>query len=138
VTRLIELGLLLAAVGQFSIAILNFRLVQIMRWDSALASLPLLVREVFHVHAWFISLTLIIFATLTWRFAADFASGSHPFCRWLACAIGLFWAIRVILQVTYYSSSHWRGITTRTLVHILLLIVYIGFAAVYLSAALQP
>jgi hypothetical protein len=135
--HLLEIGLSLAAAGQAAIALLNFRLVRIMRWDSALASLPLLVREVFHVHAWFISLTLLMFGVLTWRFAADLASGSQPLCRWLACAIGCFWAIRVVLQMTYYSSSHWRGLPARTLIHIVLLIAYGGFASVYLTAAFR-
>jgi hypothetical protein len=41
------------------------------------------------------------------------------------------------MQVTYYSSVHWRGIPSRTLVHIVLLVAYSGFAVVYLTAGLQ-
>ena len=42
----------------------------------------------------------------------------------------------VDLQVAYYSGSHWRGIPSRTAVHIILLVVYTGWAAVYLTAGL--
>jgi len=36
--------------------------------------------------------------------------------------------------VTYYSGSHWRGRLGRTASHITLLLLYSGFAAVYLFA----
>ena len=89
----------------------------------------------FHVHLWFISVTLGLFGVLTWRFAGEMADGSNPVCRWLAAGIGLFWAIRTVLQITYYSSSHWRGRPDRTLAHIALLAVYGGFSLAYLWAA---
>jgi hypothetical protein len=136
--ELFELGLRIAAVGQLAIACLNLRLVRVMHWEREVASMPLLIREVFHVHAWFISLTLGIFATTTWRFASAFASGTVPIAQWLACSIGLFWAVRAVMQVTYYTSSHWRGIRTRTVVHGVLLVAYSALALLYLGAALRP
>jgi len=130
----LELALMLAAVGQFCIAVLNLNLIRIMRWQADLARMSLLVREVFQIHAWFISITLCIFAAFTARFASEMAAQNQATCRWIACSIGLFWAIRAILQITWYSGSHWRGIASRTVVHIILLVVYGGFAAVYFIA----
>jgi hypothetical protein len=127
--------LLLAAALQLGIAVLNLFLVPLLKWQTEIARMPLLVREVFHVHAWFISLTLAIFATLTFRFSSEMALGHNPIAGWLAGAVGIFWAIRTVLQVVWYSSSHWRGQLDRTLIHIALLIVYGGFAVVYLVAA---
>jgi len=135
--KLIETGLLLAGIGQFILALVNLNIIRIMDWRSDLDRMPLLIREVFHIHTWFISITLSIFAALTCRFAPEIASGNDPVCRWLACGIGIFWAIRAILQVAYYSSSHWRGIPSRTAVHIFLLVVYSGWAAAYLAAGFR-
>ena len=128
----------LAAALQFAIAVLNLFLVPLLKWRDDLARMPLLLREVFQVHAWFISITLLIFAALTWRFASEMAGGTSPVCQWLAAGIGLFWAIRTVLQITYYSSSHWRGQPGRLLAHVALLMVYGGFAAVYLWTAFGP
>src|SRR5437773_2671900 len=125
---ILETGLLLAAAGQLCIAILNFALIRIMGWKDDLARVSLLVREVLQIHAWFISITLLIFTALTFRFYGEIAAGNEPVYRWLACSIGSFWAIRAVLQVTYYSSSHWRGIASRTAMHVILLVVYSGFA----------
>ncbi|MBI4657552.1 MAG: hypothetical protein HY735_01675 [Verrucomicrobia bacterium] len=122
-----------AAAGQLAIAILNLCLIRILGWREDLARMPLLVRQVFHVHCWFISVTLTLFAVMTWRFAGEFST--NAVCRWLAAGIGLFWALRTVLQATYYSSSHWRGQTGRTAIHAALLAIYGGFATVYAMAA---
>jgi len=52
--------------------------------------------------------------------------------KWLGAGIGVFWGIRTIFQVTYYSPSHWRGQPGRTAVHVLLLLCYGGMAVLYL------
>src|SRR6516225_1686794 len=125
-----------AAALQFGVAILNLFLVRLMKWREELSRVPLLLREVFQVHAWFISVTLAIFAVLTWRFAPELASASSSLSQWLAAGIGVFWAIRTVLQVSYYSSSHWRGNPNRFIIHIILLLLYGGMALLYLGAAI--
>ena len=132
-----HMALLLQAVAilQLAVAILNLFLVRILNWQEDIARMQLLVREVFRVHAWFISITLAIFGVMTLRFVNEMVGGTNPVCRWLAAGIGFFWAVRTVLQVFYYSSTHWRGRLGRTLIHIALLFLYGGFVAVYLWAA---
>jgi hypothetical protein len=132
---LLKLFLITVASMQFAIAVLNLFLVPLLHWKRDLVRMPLLLREVFQVHAWFISLTVALFAVMTIRFADDFSIGTNLLGRWLAAGIGLFWMTRMILQVTYYSHSHWRGRFGRTVTHILLLFTYGGFASVYLWSA---
>ena len=126
-----------AALIQLGIAVLNLFLVRLLGWQRDLESMPLLVREVFRVHAWFISITLALFGIWTWRFVEELANGDNLVARWLAAGIGLFWAIRTVLQVTYYSRSHWRGQTGRTIIHFALLMIYGALALVYGMAAYQ-
>ena len=129
----LQIALQITVAMQLGIAVLNLALIRIMGWKKDLEDLPVLIREVFHVHVWFISITLTIFAVMTWRFLDELTT--NPACRWLAAGAGIFWAIRAVLQVTYYSSSHWRGRVGRTLIHMALLLTYGGFAVVYLAAA---
>jgi len=126
--------LILAAALQLGIAALNLFLVPLLKWKADVARMPLLVREVFYVHAWFISVTLAIFAVLTLRFSEEMALGGNVVARWLAVGIAFFWAIRTVLQVAYYSSSHWRGQPGRTAIHVVLLLLYGGFATTYFCA----
>ena len=134
-TSRVILLLEIAATLQLGVAVLNLFLVRLLDWRQELARVPLLMREVFQVHVWFISITLAIFGVLTWRFAFEIASGQNPVAQWLAFGIGAFWAFRTILQITYYSSSHWRGQVRRTVAHVALLCTYGGFALLYLGTS---
>ena len=130
-------ALYIAAAAQLSVAVLNLFLVRIMKWEEEVARMPQLVREVFHVHAWFITITLAIFGVVTIRFADELAAGTNDLGRWLAAGIGIFWLIRWLIQFFYYDSSHWRGKRAETIVHIVLIFLYGSFAGVYLLAAFQ-
>ena len=125
----------IAAAAQLAIALLNLFLVRLLDWKADLDRLPLLLREVFHVHCWFISITLGIFGVMTLRFADAMAASSNETCRCLTAGIGIFWAIRTVLQATYYSSGHWRGRPVRTAMHAALLATYGGLALVYALSA---
>ena len=130
-------ALYIAAAAQLAVAVLNLFLVRIMKWEESVARMPQLVREVFHVHAWFITITLVIFGVVTIRFAGELAAGTNDLGRWLAAGIGIFWLIRWLMQFFYYDSSHWRGKRAETTVHIVLIFLYGSFAGVYLLAAFQ-
>ena len=131
-TTILTHALQVAAIGQIALALLNFALPTMLGWHGELAKLSRLPREVFHVHAWFISITVALFGVLTWRFAHDFATGSSVVGTWLATGIGIFWAIRLVIQWTYYSASHWLNDPKRMAIHFFLTFVYGGWAAIYL------
>ena len=133
----INLELLLrgAALAQFAVAILNLFLIRIMKWQPDLERAPLLIREVFRIHVFFISITLAIFAALSWRFASEIAVASSSIYVWLAAGIGIFWAVRSLMQWTHYSTSHWRGDLTRTVIHWMLFFGYGAMALTYFAAA---
>jgi hypothetical protein len=132
----LELLLRLAALAQLGVAILNLFLIRIMKWRCELNTVPLLIREVFQIHVYFISITLAIFGAVTWRFAAEIAHADQPICVWLAIGIGAFWAVRSVMQWSHYSAVHWRGDRLRTLIHWMLFLGYGAFAAIYFTAAL--
>ena len=134
-TSLIELGLRVAAVTQIGVALLNLALIRIMKWKPDLERMPLLIREVFRIHCYFISITLGIFGIVTWRFTPEIASAANGIAMWLATGIGLFWLIRSAMQWLHYSPTHWRGNGTRTAIHFILFFGYAALAAVYLAAA---
>ena len=130
-------ALCIAAAAQLLVAGLNLFLVRIMKWEEVVARMPQLVREVFHVHAWFITITLVIFGVVTIRFAGELAAGTNNLGHWLAAGIAIFWLIRWLMQFFYYNSSHWRGKRAETIVHIVLIFLYGSFAGVYLLATFQ-
>jgi hypothetical protein len=131
----LEIALRAVALAQLAVAILNLFLIHIMKWKPDLERAPLLIGEVFRIHVVFISITLSIFGTLTWRFAYEIARASTPLAIWLAVAIGLFWLARSAMQWLHYSASHWHGNSLRTLIHWTLFLGYGAMALVYFAAA---
>src|SRR5258707_11497037 len=131
----LELALRVVAVAQFAVAILNLFLIRIMKWKPDLERAPLIIREVFRIHVVFISITLSIFAALTWRFAYEIALASSPLTIWLAVAIGLFWLVRSAMQWLHYSPSHWRGGAPPTAVPLGPFFRSGALSTVYLAAA---
>ena len=127
--------LITAAAAQLALAGLNLFIVRLLKWRADLERMPLLMREVFWVHTWFISVTLTIFAVMTLRFIFEIVDGSNVACTSLAAAIGIFWGIRTVIQLSYYSPTHWRGRPGKTVIHIGLCVLYSGMSAVYLAAA---
>ena len=134
-TSLIELGLRFAAVTQIGVALLNLALIRIMKWKPELERMPLLIREVFQIHCYFISITLTIFGVITWRFASEIALAASGIAVWLAIGIGVFWLVRSAMQWLYYSPAHWRGYAGRTAIHFALFFGYGLLATVYFAAA---
>ena len=129
--------LIAAAIGQLLIAMINLRLDKLLDWDKDLRTLPRLLREVFIVHKWFITITLVIFGAITIRFAGDIASGAYEMTAWFAAGVGIFWAIRTLIQWFFYSWDHWKGKGRETFVHWTLTVCYGGCALVYLVAAFK-
>jgi hypothetical protein len=130
----LELWLRLVAALQLGLAILSYFLPRIMNWKADIGRMSPLVRDVFVIHSWFISITLIIWGVLTWRFAHEMAHAPTEISRWLCAAIGIFWGIRCVMQWAHYDSSHWRGIPSRTLAHWTLFVGYAAWTTVYFMA----
>lgn len=135
-TDILIVALQTVAVMQATVAVINLALVRLLHWEKEVANMSLLLRQVFQIHAWYISLTMAIFAVLTWRFAGEMARGTNPALQWLNASIAFFWGLRVVLQFVHYSPSHWRGRPGRTVIHCLLIATYLGFTATYLLAAI--
>lgn len=131
---ILPVALQAAAIIQLAVAILNLGLVRLLGWRDEIGRLSPLARQVFHVHLWFVSITLTIFAVLTWRLSSGMIAGEEA-ALWLAGAIGIFWAVRTIMQVVYYSSTHWWGRLGPTIVHVALLVTYGGMSTAYLWTA---
>jgi UDP-N-acetylmuramyl pentapeptide phosphotransferase/UDP-N-acetylglucosamine-1-phosphate transferase len=131
----LELLLRAAAVTQLAVAILNLSLIRIMNWQPDLERMPLLIREVFHIHVQFISITLAIFGVLTWVCADEITAAATPLAVGFAFSIATFWGIRSAMQWLHYSPEHRRGNPGRTAIHWALFLGYGALSAVYLIAA---
>lgn len=119
------------AAGQIALVPLNVVLPRLLNWKPDLDRMSLLVREIFQIHAVFITLTVAIWGVLTWKFAERWVTAPDELSSWVCCALALFWGLRCVMQWTHYSASHWRGQPGRTVIHWLLFVGYLFWTVVY-------
>ena len=94
----------LAALVQILIAVANFYLPRKLKYQENLERVAPIIRQIFVVHSVYIVGVLLLFAALTFGFAAELASG-HGLGRFLAAGICVFWLFRAPVQLLYYDAS---------------------------------
>jgi amino acid permease len=94
----------LAALVQILIAATNFYLPRKLKYQENLERVAPIIRQIFVVHSVYIVGVLLLFAALTFGFAAELASG-HGLGRFLAAGICVFWLFRAPVQLLYYDAS---------------------------------
>jgi amino acid permease len=94
----------LAGLVQILIAAANFYLPRKLKYQENLERVAPIIRQIFVVHSVYIVGVLLLFAALTFGFAADLASG-HGLGRFLAAGICVFWLFRAPVQLLYYDAS---------------------------------
>jgi hypothetical protein len=97
-------ALWIAALVQLAIALANFSLPKKLQYRENLARVAPIIRQVFIVHSGYIVGVVLLFATLTFGFAAELAGG-RGLGRFLAASLSLFWFCRIPLQLFYYDSD---------------------------------
>lgn len=102
--RILTLALWVAGGLQLVIAFANFVLPAKLKYRQNLARVSPIVRQIFAVHSAYIVGIVLLFATITFAFAAELASG-RGLGRFLAAAMAVFWICRVPVQLFYYDPA---------------------------------
>ena len=130
---LIQLGGLI----HFAILIASALTPGVLGWRRHLASLPLLLRQLFWVYGSFIVLVIVAFGTISLAHAGALASGD-PLARSVSALIALFWAARLAVQWFVFDATPFLtnallklGYHTLTVAFVALTLIY-GRAAIYL------
>jgi hypothetical protein len=120
----------LAAVLQLSILIASALVPRVLDWRTNLAVLPPFLRRLFWVYGCFIVLTIVGFAILTFAHADEMAAG-EPIARSLCALIAVFWAARLIVQLSIFDArpflTNWFykvGYHTLTVIFAVLVLTY--------------
>ena len=94
----------LAAFVQVAIAFANFFLPAKLKYRENLSRVAPIIRQIFVVHSVYIVGVVLLFASVTFGFAGELASG-RGLGRFLAAAIALFWLFRAPVQLLYYDTT---------------------------------
>ena len=129
-------ALWIAGFVQLAIALSNFALPRKLNYRENLSRVAPIVRQIFVVHSGYIVGVVVLFAAITFGFAAELSSG-RGLGRFLAASMALFWFCRVPLQLFYYDAqlrrSHRAGDVAITLALLFLAVTYASAAFVRAS-----
>ncbi|MEA2735412.1 MAG: hypothetical protein QOE14_1863 [Humisphaera sp.] len=128
-----ELHLRIVGVLLLALIALNFYVPRRFNWKTELASLSLVNRQIFQVHAGFICVILTMFAVLVLFFTRDLLEPTR-LARAVLAALAIFWFVRLLTQWFVYDRSLWRGRRFETIVHLVFTGVWTYFSATFAYA----
>ena len=131
-----ELHLRIVGVLLLALVALNAYVPRRFNWREELATLSLLNRQIFQVHAAFICIILAMFAALAIFYARELLAPT-PLARAVLALLAIFWFLRLLTQWFVYDRRLWRGKRFETAVHFVFTGVWTYFAATFAYALLH-
>jgi hypothetical protein len=104
------------------------------KWDKEFSSLSLINRQMMTVHTFFIALTVFLIGLLCLTSPNELIDTNLG--KKVSLGLGIFWAIRLVIQFFGYSSKLWKGKTFETSVHILFVFLWTYFSFIFWTIAL--
>jgi hypothetical protein len=98
-------------------------------WSRELPKLDLINRQIFVVHTFFIAATVALMGLLCVSSAEELVQTA--FGRRIAGALAVFWFLRLLAQLFYYSPELWRGRRFESAVHVVFTIFWIYLVALF-------
>src|SRR6516162_4538052 len=103
---------------------------RVLRWGSDLGKLDALTRQLIWVHGAFIAITVLAFGLITMTSAESMLQGT-PLAVSTAAFIGVFWFLRLLIQLFYFDARPWLTNSFRSLGYKTLTLVFGYFSVVY-------
>ena len=125
---LFSVALWLAGAGHFAVLIASFQVPSRLHWKEDLAQLTPLNRKLVWVYGGFTVLTIVAFGLLTLVLHEELIRGDRA-ALGLALFIGVYWTLRILVEVFYYDSTDWprgRGMMAGRILLTLLFIYLAG------------
>jgi hypothetical protein len=99
-------------------------------WDKELKLLSLINRQIMIVHTFFIALVVFLMGLLCLTSASQLIETELG--KKISLGLGIFWTVRLFIQLFGYSSKLWRGKALETTIHILFLLLWVYVSSIFL------
>lgn len=122
--------LILAGVGQLTLALGSLAIPLVLGWREHTAALPNLTRQVFWTYAGYIWTTNVSFGLLSSLAPGALLDGSL-LARCVSGFIALYWGARVVIQFTYFDRSEAPQGAIYTFGEAALVLLFVSLTAIY-------
>lgn len=99
-------------------------------WKQELNLISYINRQMMQVHAFFIALMVFLMGLLCLTSANDLIHTALG--KRISLGLGIFWAVRLLIQLFGYSTKHWKGKSFETFMHILFLLLWIYISSIFI------
>jgi len=103
------------------------------KWEEELKSLSLINRQMMIVHTFFIALAVFLMGLLCVTSTAELIETKLG--KTISLGFGIFWAVRLLIQLFGYSTDLWKGKTFETTVHIVFSFFWTYLSVVFIWTA---
>jgi hypothetical protein len=132
--EILKVALLIAGALHLVPLLAGLTMPRVLHWGSDLGKLDALTRQLIWVHGAFIAITVLAFGLITMTAAESMLQGT-PLAVGIAAFIGLFWFLRLLIQLFYFDAHPWLTNSFRTVGYNSLTFVFGYFSVVYLLTA---
>lgn len=100
----LQFWIVMAGIGHITLALASLFVPRLLNWKSALANIPLLIRQIFWTYAGYILVINLFFGIISIAYADELLSG-NALSNSLLVLIVLYWTIRIIIQFSYFDKK---------------------------------
>ena len=119
--------------GLIFLALIHIIFPKAFDWKNQLATLTLINRQLMTVHTFFIALTVFLMGVLCITSAHELQT--TPLGRKILIGLAIFWGIRLLAQLFWYSPELWKGKLRETSFHIIFLTIWTSITVIFTMAA---
>lgn len=99
-------------------------------WNKELKSLSLINRQMMTVHTFFIAFMVFLMGLLCLTSSNELIETNLG--KKISLGLGIFWTVRLFIQLFVYSPDLWKGKKLETSIHILFSVFWIYFSSLFL------
>ena len=135
-TDLLAILLRIAGAGLLLLAVLHIPIGRQLGWKEDSKRLTPPNEAVFHVHTFFICLTVVMMGLPCLLEPAIFLAPSRA-GAWISWSFTAFWACRLYFQWFVYPTALWRGKRLETRIHLVFTLIWLALTAVFAACGAQ-
>jgi len=124
------IGILLIALAMIHAAFPKY-----FNWTQEHGSLSLFNRQMIVVHTFFIALTIFLMGMLCLTSSNELIDTNLG--KKICLGLGIFWSIRLLIQLFGYSPKLWKGKAFETSMHVLFTLVWAYLSFIFWTIALK-
>ena len=126
----------LAGLAHIALAAGSLLIPHLLNWRNELSKVLPLIRQMFWTYAGYILFINLFFGLISVFFPDDLLAG-EPLGQSLLLFIALYWAVRLVIQFTYFDKTGLPNGPLYTLGEWMLVMLFVAFVAIYSVAFVQ-